>query len=304
MIYQYDSLEIGRKLRWIREKRKYSRKSISERSNISIESIRRMEKGLVLPQLQTLMDLSNYYNYDLLSLIASTLKKNGHNDLYNKSDHLFQSEYNIDADSIEGEIILVDLQEVERLNHYKFLLRSQNSVNSYNPINSMKELAKLIIDKHSNFCEDGILDLVLNVLDIKMLTTYASLLGDTRFYTRSLNVLEQLEAVVSNLDNEMLEIIKLHIKIKCLQSYNYHSLNEHQLVISTSTKGINFCKEKFSNYYLYYLFYRRAIAYFIIGDNRYKIDFQIVRCILESDDDYVTLDYLKRVTYKKYQINI
>ena len=304
MIYQYDPIEIGKRMRWIREKRKYSRKLVSERSNISVESIRKIEKGLVLPQLQTLMDLSNYYNYDLLSLIASTLKSNNHNDKYNENDLLFRSDYKIDVDSIESTGILVDFQEIERLNHYKSLLRSYNIENTYNSINAMEELTKLILDKHSYFSEDNILDLVLNILDIKMLITYVSLLCDISFFKRSLNVLEQLEIIVSNLDYEMLETTKLHIKIKCLQSYNYHSLNEHQLVISTCTNGVNFCKKKFSNYYLYYLYYRRAVGYLLIEDERYKKDFQIVKHILEAEENHATIDYLKKVTFEKYKINI
>lgn len=300
MIFQYDPIKIGQKLREVRESRKLTRMMISERSSVSMECIRKIEKGLVLPQLQTLIDLSNYYNLDLFLLISSTLRQCTYNRAYNLNDRLLHQPNCKYTDKPEENNVLVDQEEVKRLETYKSLLRNYNLRQNYSPDNAIKGIHKLIVDKHPLFNIYDISKLVLNNLDMKIIVSYASLLGDLSDYKSSQLLLNQLKDIVSNLNNEDLSVAKLNIKIECLRAYNLHSTNQNACVIDLCTSALHYCQEREINYYVYYLYYRRAISYYIMHDNRYVDDLETISYVLKSVKDYDTLNYLIKVTHEKY----
>lgn len=76
--------KIGLKIKALRESRRLSQEELSEKCNVCWRTISNIERGVSIPQLQTLVELSNFFGIGLdcfLDISVVGLKKQAHKEL-------------------------------------------------------------------------------------------------------------------------------------------------------------------------------------------------------------------------------
>ena len=88
MFISYNLVEFGDKLKSLRKELGLSQTDIQDNAGVSVDALRRIEKGEVIPRYETLELLSSIYKQDLLELLKSSRNNKLLTEYYDELDHL------------------------------------------------------------------------------------------------------------------------------------------------------------------------------------------------------------------------
>ena len=100
--------------------------------------------------------------------------------------------------------------------------------------------------------------------------------------------------------NVSLLIIKVYFQL----SYNSHSLSEDILALYYANMGIDYSVKNNLMFALYVLYYRKAVAEFILKDENHMDSFRKSITLLEIQNKSELAKLYKNVTNETYGINI
>ncbi|QNO13480.1 helix-turn-helix transcriptional regulator [Alkalicella caledoniensis] len=266
----YNLAGFGANITDLRKNLKLTQKNISETSGIHVDTLRKIEKGKVIPTQETLDLLSLVLNKDLNKLLLN----------YRLQNYL---EYQKTSMSIEAKLDKDDFNELaielDRLNqvlnktsHLFFinqikqlqLLIESIILNKKHdlPLESLSKLIQAICITTGGFTLNSYENFVYNTLELRILMNIALILNKTESAEKSLEIMEFCIKMVDPSEN-------LYPKICYNLAYTYHRLDLHEKALEYSKLGIEFC-----NYYRNYnglnlLYHRKGVAEYHLGIDSY-----------------------------------
>lgn len=312
MFVSYNLENFGKELKKIRTNLGYNQADVQKLVGVSIDTIRKIESGRVVPRYDTLELLSVAYKRDLLELLKSC------------RSNKFLMEFHEDLDYI---ITVYDKDAAAELK--KRLLDNFSSEDQMSIINPL-ELEQFIcfVDAveayYSDFASDrentkaALIDaLRLTIPDFKIVRYKQYTYGYIEFrillfislfiakegdYKLSNKILYYILNTISDSSYTTKYIDFLIINIYFNLAYNFHMLDEHTKVIETADKGIAFCIEHRTCHALFSLYYRKGIAQFNLRDKGYLESITMAFYILKAMGMQKLLEQYQKITEDKYGI--
>ena len=266
----YNTKEFGNEIQQLRRSMNLSREDLSDLTYIGIDTLKNIESGKVLPNLETLDIISVALKKDLSELLLQYRVDNPDN---------FDSIIKKIEDKFDAGDIISLKQELPDL---KSLL--DTTTNSYIKGN-ISQLILLI--KSSLSREAGDLsqayDLLISALnqgipdfnmknynkfsysniELRILLNIAMILNKTNCKNKSLEI---MQFCFNNIDTTS----SLYPKICFNLSYQYHRLSMHEHVLRYANYGIDCCENTGNFIGINHLYFRKGIAAFKLGHTNYK----------------------------------
>lgn len=313
MFVSYKLDEFGNELKKIRKSLGFNQSYIQKLTGISVDTLRRIENGHVIPQYSTLEVLSITYRQDLLELLKSCRSSKLLMDFFNKLDSVI-SNYKEDEivelqkefkDALSSNKILV-LNPLE-IKQFELLLEairlSNSRLSSDIKASELKffEAIKLTlpsfnIKQHKKYRYSYLEFRILLLLSLSIAEDNKFKLSNNILYF----ILEKLKNDTNQTKYSRLLIIKVYSNI----AYNYHMLAQHDKVIEISNEGINYCLAEEILHGLHSLYYRQGISKYRLEHEDYLDSLKYAVFMLKITKQWELLDLVLRVTKDKYNINI
>ncbi|MGV8164561.1 MAG: helix-turn-helix domain-containing protein [Alkaliphilus sp.] len=314
MFSSYKLMEFGNKLQQIRKDAKLTQSAVHDLTGLSEETIRRMESGKVIPKYETLETLSNAYKHDLLDLLKTYRKHVKIFDFYNDLDTSIMT-----TDLPQIKLLMDNIKQLKSdsltpslINSNEFsLLESflQCTICYYD--NEYSEFEKLITTLISSlnlsiykFSLSNFEANTYNPLEIRVLLLISLILirkNDIEFSTK---IMKFCLDYMLNYSNETYGSTKLISKLYYNLSYNYHLLDQQSQVLRYSNLGIEYTIKNSSFYCLPYLYSRKSIAQFKLGDKEYKRTLKKAIGLLQILGDKETAKSIQETAEKMYEIKL
>ena len=313
MFISYNLVQFGEKLKNARKELGLSQVDIQNSAGVSVDALRRIEKGEVIPRYETLELLSAIYKQDLLELLKSS------------RNNKLLTEY---FEELDGLITSYDEKKMKKLEDN--IRRSFTSDNLSSIVNPNEVLQVLLFIRgaslyYSRISSDHI-DAKNILLDALRLTIPGFKTNEFRTYNYSyieLRILLFLSILIAQndeveLSNDILYFILdrlrnsstskflsfLIIKIYSNLSYNYHLQDNHVKVIEISDEGISYCLRQETTYGLFLFYYRKGIAEYELKIETYIPTLYSSFFLLKVTNNQNLLDIYLEVTKQTYNIEI
>jgi len=267
----YDLKSFGSEIRSIRNSLGLTQDDLSYLANIHVDTIRKIENGKVLPLQET------------LDLLAPVLKKDLNKLLLNHRIHNYcafeeisnRLESKIDGGefktlSVELEALKVLLEDIlhpyfiNQINQLILLIEAILLNKKYNkPDKALNKLIAAMKITTPYFTLDNYSAFVYNSTELRILMNIALLINKLKSTEESLKFMEFCMKSVEPNDN-------IYPKICYNLAYTYHRLDMHEKALKYSNLGIKYCIRKRNYNGLNLLYYRKGIAEYLIGCDKYK----------------------------------
>ncbi len=309
MFSSYDLEEFGKFLRLQRTNCKLSQKDVNTICDVSQETLRRIENGLVVPKFTTLELLSSIYRINLIKSLNNFKTSRNVYDIYSKIDELFLTrieETKIDKIAMYVEGIkedsdksnYVDFRAVDNLVKFLEALRIYISPDS-NVDQGIKILTEILEFNRLKFSIDDINNEKFDVFEVRVLILLALFYSIKRDYQLSSNILLTAKDNIEKSFNTSIDTVKLIIKIFINVSYNYHKIAKHNEALNYANLGIEYCYDNSSMYCLSFLYFRKGISLYYLKDSDYTSSLVFSLSLLKKQDKMsefkMYLDTLKEV---------
>lgn len=276
----YNLFLFGKRLKDIREKLGLTQKQVVDMALIDERTLRRMERGKVIPKLETLEALSVTYKADLVSAIIESR--------ITDYSMLLQTQRNIDLKLIneemsnfENEFKLIDklLENIENeyykilITQFKFFLYGiryyknkeyQSALNMY--INAIKQTL-------NDFSLDNYKEYSFSLMEIRILMNIA-LVEDKCEQD------EKYEEILKFCVNQCDENNEIYPRICHNLAGVYRKKEEYSRALFYDNKGIEICKKNMFADTLAVLYYGKAFAEYRLEKTEYKksLDLSLQLC--------------------------
>lgn len=313
MFESYDLKNFGAKLRDIRNALGYTQKDVEKNTGVHSDTLRRIERGLVLVRFETLMYLSHFYKIDLLNLLR---KYSGSNKVLEYYDELDKIIMNYDYNKLTN--LFKDFKEfmstnkdkpnlinLNTIKQFKYVIEGISQLNNEGDqqltIKTFLDAIKISIPL---FSLNNLHNFKYNFFEIRILILLSVALKGNKYHELSNKILKFTLSCL-NYDreasyNEKILIIKTHFNI----SYNYHNLDKFNEALEYANKGIDYCREQNMMYGLNHLFYRKGIAEFLLNKKGYKDSLYKSIQILEIQGNFKLANLYRKITKDNYDIDI
>lgn len=311
MFEAFDTTAFGKYMKNIRKSLNLTQLDVVNTCNVNVETLRRLEKGQVIPKYDTLEYLSEAYKMDVLSLFSFFRSSESLYNFYNYVDELI-IEYNINKlisleEKYEEIINNVKLDEIINKTQIDQMALIVKGIKEFNKEEYHDCLTSFISAMKLSNEEFDLLDydqFRYSVLEHRVLLLIALGLSEVDQLELSNLILNLIiKKFISNervSDNE----IKLLIKVYSNLSYNSHCLDEFTNALKYANIGIDYCNKHNTTYGLFLLYYRRGVAKFLLRKRYYKRDFEYCIMLLEMQKKKKLIMVYKQVTKDKYNIDI
>ncbi len=284
MFYSYDKKILGIEFKKLRDDARLTRERTSEITNVSIDTIRRIEKGEVIPRYDTLLMLSEAYKKDLVSFMRFLTPSYELNSYYESMDKLIikydKSQLNEMEENLKKLLNWVGRTQFCNQNEIEQLLLVTSSLEHYYAeryVLSFEDAINGLKVGIPNFDVEELECYRYNILEKRLLTVLSinySMLGEFEVANKILLVIfnDMIEALASNIDE-----LKIILKVIFNISYNYHRLSNNDDAYKFANIGIILCIENDLSYLMGHLMFRKGVAEYFMGNDNYI--FTLRNCI-------------------------
>jgi transcriptional regulator with XRE-family HTH domain len=290
MFETYDLVNFGERLKKIRTCLGITQKQAADNCGVSIDTLRRIEKGRISSYFDTYVHLSKYYKVDLIALLSEYKKDDSALTLYNKIEIAIMNESKEELIQIYTSLekfknniepiaykqleyllpVLIDYQENRRTN------AKRNSV-------LIKKCIQLSI---KDFSLETFQNERYNMFEMRLLLCLAATLSDINEYEISIKILTYLlDSYDTSIYASQVDIM-LYIKTLALLSYIHFNRDDFESSLKYANEGIAFCKEKQCMYTLNLLLARKGAAMYHLGMNDYHQHFDSAIRLYEIKGEY------------------
>jgi transcriptional regulator with XRE-family HTH domain len=309
----YNLEPFGIELKRLRELNGLTQTDVQALCGINPDTLRRIENGYTIPKYETLEILSELYKVDLLDLLR-TYRSN--EKLYNYYDRLDSLICNYDIKilqdlSVDFDAFLedgkADLITPYTYEQFKLMIEGIGKYNNAKEeikLESLNTFIKALKLSIHDFELENYSQFNYNIIEKRILILIALGLAVHKNFELSNNYLSM---VITNMDlksrveyNVSLLIIKVYFQL----SYNSHSLNENKKALEYSNRGIEYSIQNNLMFGLYLLYYRKAVAEYLLDDENHVDSFSKSIAILEIQTKLELATIYKDITREMYGIII
>lgn len=281
MFYSYNTQKLGLELKKIRNSLNLSQEKVTEITKVNRNTIRRIEKGSVIPRFDTLVQLSKAYKQDLVSIMRYLAPTYELFRYYNDIDKLILNndteQLNSLYESLNNVLQSIDYTElvnIDEINQLKGLTKTISLFNSNKMNEALQEIVLTIKITNPLFKVTNFQCCTFSLLERRILLMMAVI------YVRLDNLVlsNQLLMHISSIDNNIYykdtEGKKIYLKILLNISYNAHRLSDNVLAIDYANLGIEFCNENSLSYLLPHFLFRKGMAQYFMEQGNYLVTLQ------------------------------
>jgi len=284
--------------------------SVTEKIGISIDTLRRVENGLVTPKFETLVKLSLVYKIDIIKLLGDYSKIPSLVEYY---DQVQAAIDNTDINKIAHiEALLekdfkafIEIGIINNLEIYQFNLFCRASRNFLENTNTTLKTACDIIIKAMKLTEvdfnvEHIHSFTLSYIETRFLHLYALSKRRLKDYNDSLKIILYL---IEKNDNSLHDdnTIKNQILLYFSSSYTYFEKKDYKNSLYYADSGIHIGRKYCRLNELHLLFYRKGIAEFHMNNPDYKRSLDISITLLDIINPKLSNRY-RKITLNQYGI--
>lgn len=287
MFSSYDLKSYGLTLKRIRKQLAFTQETVSEKTQISRDTLRRIENGLVVPRFETLERLSFFYKTDLLKILSE-----------HRTDAKLQFWYDeLDAlitNYTEQKFLAIQesIKEYTQLNFTHFITPEEirqcliflDAIKLYftNITTQSYKIEELLIQcmkiTISEFDINQYKKFRYNIIETRILLLISLLYSNNNLYEKS-NAL--LYFLIRHHRKNMILPVKHLISIYTNIAYNHHMEDQHEKVITISKIGIDMAVKHDTFSRLYLLYFRKGIAEFKLNKPDYVTSLTLSLSILK-----------------------
>jgi len=312
MFRMLDTHEFGSQIRKMREELNFTRKQVEELTGVNKETLRKIERGDVVPQITTLQLLSVEYRTDLIKTFNTYKNNNLLLNTNNLIDELLLSHsgttdsleyYHITAEDTEicNYIDPIELSQFNSFIHYLPISNLDDKERKYEAIEGLFESLRM---HHEKFELNDLEVYSYSYIEFRILFICGVTYAELKDYNSSNKIFNFLYTQFSIDDFSPSKSKQLYIKLLCNIAYNHHSLDNHALTYEIVNTGIDICNKYNSGYLLEVLLYRKAVAQYFLNDPDAIKTFGHVRAVLEIKNYPEQLKIYSKVTKEKYNIDL
>lgn len=276
----YNLFLFGKRLKDIREKLGLTQKQVVDMALIDERTLRRMERGKVIPKLETLEALSVIYKTDLVSAIIESR--------ITDYSMLLQTQRNIDLKLIneemsnfDNELKLIDklLENIENeyykilITQFKFFLYGIRYYKNKEYQNAMDMYINAIKQTLNDFSLDNYKEYSFSLMEIRILMNIA-LVEDKCEQD------EKYEEILKFCINQCDENNEIYPRICHNLAGVYRKKEEYSRALFYDNKGIEICKKNMFADTLAVLYYGKAFVEYRLEKTEYKksLDLSLQLC--------------------------
>ena len=276
----YNLFLFGKRLKDIREKLGLTQKQVVDMALIDERTLRRMERGKVIPKLETLEALSVIYKTDLVSAIIESR--------ITDYSMLLQTQRNIDLKLIneemsnfDNELKLIDklLENIENeyykilITQFKFFLYGIRYYKNKEYQNAMDMYINAIKQTLNDFSIDNYKEYSFSLMEIRILMNIA-LVEDKCGQD------EKYEEILKFCVNQCDENNEIYPRICHNLAGVYRKKEEYSRALFYDNKGIEICKKNMFADTLAVLYYGKAFVEYRLEKTEYKksLDLSLQLC--------------------------
>ena len=270
----YYNLELfGRRIRKLRNKLELTQKDISDLTNLSTDTLRKIENGKVTPNLDTLELLSVVLKQDINKLLLNYRLRNFstyieiEERIEYKIENGLYSNFQEDLDGLNSILMDININSYiyNKIQQLKLLVESIELKTKYrNYSESLAKLIDAIVITTPIFNLSNYRNHVYNRMEIRILMNIALNINLINSKEKGLEILLFCLSAVDESD------IEFRIKILYNLAYNFHRLDLNEKALYYADKGVKTCISNNSLYCLGLLYSRKGIAEYFLGDKVYK----------------------------------
>ena len=311
MFYTFKSSDFGIKLKNIRKLNRFTQEMVSLKISMSIESIRKIENGKVMPRFDTLVRLSQLYKTNLIQLMSDSFKMVDLTKLYLEAQEYIDHEEIESLENVKNEAMKIyqggkhyDLVLLEELNQFNYfceaaLLFLRKDMNS---LSLSKDMAILAIKATiPDFGFTNFQKFQYNLFEIRILHLIALIDRRSENYFGAIDLLEHLLNICEN--NKDLVDAKLVNQLLFSISYSYHEISDFKASLDYAEQGILFSVSSSRLNELHFHYYRKGIAEFHLGRDNYLESLKTSVYLLKAIGSPLAGRY-KEITLNQYGIII
>ncbi|GAB6107076.1 helix-turn-helix domain-containing protein [Fusibacter bizertensis] len=304
MFSSYNMQLFGKKLKDIRSNLHLTQVKVSKLTGINVDAIRKIEKGSVVPKLETLELLTFVYKYNLLDLLNQYKDDYKLLEYYRKLDDAIVNSNNdrvITISEIVNEILNIDNIELINRNELSqlkiFAQQTKNyycrNIEDYNIV--IDELKKAIILTNCNFELDKLSDSVYSLFEIRILILiglYSSRFKKNDDAIKIFRYCLDYLLIKEQANDEWLRIsiIKLYYNL----SYEYYLIQNDLKSYQYAKLGSEFCLKHKTHYLLALIYFRLGTAQYYLSDKAYKDTYSRAVALSYGLSDLEMVEYLSQ----------
>ena len=291
MFSTYDLVEFSKRLKQIRKSLGYTQEDVVIGTGLSVETLRKLEKGTSIPKYDTIERLSLFFKIDLHEVMHQYKNSSELFKYYARIDeYIYKSERELledliksfDAFSSKKEHKLIDHRVLSQLN---FLFKGLQMVDieSTNP-SDLEPACEMFISALQvcipNYDINHWKDFKYSSVELRILFALASVYGTMRFCELSNEILTYILSALdgTSMANHMNKL--LIIKAYVILSYNYHRLSDDQNALKYADEGIKFCNMHGLMSNMSALLSRKGIAMYHLKQEHYYKYLDASECLL------------------------
>ena len=314
MFSSYNLEPFGLELKRLRELNGLTQTDVQNLCGINPDTLRRIENGYTIPKYETLEILSDLYKIDLLDLLRSNRSNEKLYNYYDRLDSLICN-YDIkilqdlasDFEEFVEEDGKLDLITPSTYDQFKIMIGGIRQYYSslederFSSLPTFVEALKMSIQEFTitNYSKFN-----YNIIEKRILILIALGLAEHKDFELSNNILNM---VISNMDtnsrveyNVSLLIVKVYFQL----SYNSHSLSDSIAALEYANRGIKYSVKNNLMFGLYLLYYRKAVAEYLLNYENHIDSFNKSIMILEIQNKLELANIYKNITKEMYGLII
>lgn len=314
MFISYNLENFGQELKKLRKSLGFSQIDVQEKVGVNVDTIRKVESGLVIPRYDTLELLSVAYKEDLLELLKNCRSNKFLMEFYDDLDYIITcydkaSTANLKAKLLQNFSADLNLSIVNPLELQQFIIFvdcvDAYYADIYSPnITAKQALVNALQLTIPNYNIKKFQRYKYSYIEFRILILISLFIANERNFAFSNEILYYILEKISDRTYITKYLDFLIINLRFNIAYNYHMLDNHAKVIEVADTGIAYCIEKRTNHALFSLYYRKAIAQYKLGDSQYIESMKTAFYLIKAVKIPKLLEQYQKITLEKYGIFI
>lgn len=314
MFVSYNLVDFGEELKKIRKSLGFSQAYVQKIVGVSIDTIRRIESGWVIPRYDTLELLSVAYKEDLLELLKNSRSNRFLMEYHDELDHIIACyEWGAAATlkdklhknfSDDANLTMVNPREFQQFLIFVDAIDQFHAGTARSSRSTRNDLVEALCLTIPNYRIRRFRQYNYTYIEFRILLLISLLIARENNFSFSNEILYYILDKISDKNYNTPYIDYLIINIYFNIAYNYHRLDNHVKVIEVSDAGITFCSEKRTSHVLYSLYYRKGIAQFILGEEKYLDSIATAFYLLKAMRMPSLLEEYIKISKEEYGITV
>lgn len=310
MIKPYDFKSFGARVKELRSALKVSLDTVSRATSVSVDTLRRIERGTYEPKLSSLSSLSTYYKTNIFSLLSRYQLDSDTLYLHRLIEHALVSDSLEKLERCKIEVLKVKSQKTDLIYGQMLTLLDTliaHQIDAGNVCNADIYLSTLIIciqQTVPKFKLSHFNTYPYTFFELRILLFVATLLSNLKRYTEAIAISNYLLETYDTSIYADYDQICLHIKTIALLSYLYFLADQPKETLVAANKGIAVCTDRHSSYHLHMLYSRKAVAMKKLNHPDYEIYFTHAFSLIKMQNNPELAKKWRVITKERYNVDL